>query len=156
MFDASRPHWACKASSVGRGWSKQRLCKRYGAFVPGQGIAEVAREQVNAYVEQPLGQPRDDGLWREYQDALGAARARQDEQRRALARKVDAARAAHRRQFKLRHHAIAAIPIPARDKRKLYKTLSFEKEAAERRLRAKVRGGVRRAFHDIRDRGKSS
>jgi hypothetical protein len=90
-------------------------------------------------VERPLGRPRDDGLWREYQDTLGAARARRHEQREALSSKIDAARAAHRRQFKLRHHAIAAMPIPGRDKRNLYKMLTFEKKAAERKLRATVR-----------------
>jgi hypothetical protein len=54
-----------------------------------------------------------------------------------LARKIDAARAAHRQQFKLRHHAIAAMPIPAREKRKHFKALSFERKAAERKLGAK-------------------
>ena len=69
-----------------------------------------------------------------------AARTRRDERREALFSKVDTARAAHRRHFKLRHHAIAAMPIPGREKHKLYKMLSFEKKAAERRLRATIKG----------------
>jgi hypothetical protein len=125
---------------LGRGWSKQRLCERYGDFDPGPELGEVAREQVDAYVERPLGRVPEDGLWREYQDALGAARTRRDEQREALSSKVDTARAAHRRHLKLRHHAIAAMPIPGRDKHKLYKMLSFERKAAERKLRARVKG----------------
>ena len=40
--------------------------------------------------------------------------------------------------LQLRHHAIAAMPIPPRDKRSLYKTLAFERKLAERRLRATV------------------
>ena len=138
IVDATRPHLACKASALGRRWSKQRLCERYGEFIPGPNAAEVAREQVNAYVERPLGLTRDDGLWREYEDALGAARTRQDEQREALASKIDAARATHRRHFKLRHHAIAAMPVPPRDKRNLYKMLSVERKTAERKLRATI------------------
>ena len=74
IVDATRTNLACKASALGRGWSKQRLCERYGDFVPGPGSAEVAREQVQAYEERPLGRRLDDGLWREYQDALDAAR----------------------------------------------------------------------------------
>ncbi len=139
IIDATRPTLACKASALGRAWSKPRLCERYGDFVPGPEIAEVVRAQVDAYVERPIGRARDDGLWREYQEALGAARTRRDEQRGALSSKIDTARAAHRRHFKLRHHAIAAMPIPGPDKHKLYKTLSFERRAAERKLRATVK-----------------
>ena len=131
---------ACKASALGRGWSKQRLCERYGDFVPGPDAAEVAREQVQSYEEQPLGRALDDGLWREYREALDAARLHRKELREAMASRIEAARAAHAKRFKLRHHAIAAMPIPARDKRSLYKTLSFERKCAERRLRATIKG----------------
>ena len=139
IIDATRPNLACKASSLGRRWSKQRLCERYGEFVPGRSSAQVAPEQANPYVERPV-QSRDDSLWREYQDALRVAGARRIEQRQALVQRVDEARAVHRQRFKLRHHAIAAMPISAQEKRKHYKALSFESKAAERKLRAKIRG----------------
>ena len=84
VVDATRPTLACKASALGRQWSKQRLSERYGEFVRGPSSAEVAREQVQPYEERPLEQLRDDGLWREYQDALVAARTRATEQREAL------------------------------------------------------------------------
>jgi len=139
IVDATRTNLGCKASGLGRQWSKQRLCERYGDFVPGPGSAEVAREQVEAYGEQPLGRALDDGLWREYRDTLGAARIHRDELREAMASRIDAARAAHGQRFKWRHHAIGAMPIPGRDKRNLYKTLSFERKCAERRLRATIK-----------------
>jgi hypothetical protein len=140
IVDASRPKLACKASSLGQGWSKARLCEWYGEFVPGPSSAELTREQGSAYDERPLGTSRDDSLWREYQDALRAARNQQLEQREALARKVDVARDAHRREFKRKHHAIAALPIPEKDKRTHYRALSFERRIAERKLRATIRG----------------
>ena len=136
VVDATRPTLACKASALGRGWSKQGLSERYGEFVRGLSSAEIAREQVKPYEERPLEQLRDDGLWREYQDALVAARTRSTEQREALSVKIVDARAAHRRHFKMRHHAIAAMPISGHEKRKLYKMLSFERKTAERKLRA--------------------
>ena len=139
IVDATRTNLACKASALGRGWSKQRLCERYGDFVRGPDSAEVTRKQVDAYVEQPLGCALDDGLWREYQDALGAARIHRNELRKAVSSKIEAARAAHGLRFKVRHHAIAAMPIPERDKRSLHKTLSFERKCAERRLRATIK-----------------
>jgi len=139
MVDATRRDLACKASSLGRHWSKQRLCERFGNFVAGPTAEHVATMSREAYRPEPLGAIRDDGLWREYQDALGAARARRDEQREALSSKVDSARVAHRRHFKWRHHVIAAMPIPAQDKRNLYKMLSFERKTAERKLRATMK-----------------
>ncbi|MBT8470939.1 MAG: relaxase/mobilization nuclease domain-containing protein [Deltaproteobacteria bacterium] len=139
VVDATRGNLACKASSLGRHWSKQRLCERFGDFVPGPTAEHVATMSREAYRPEPLGPLRDDGLWREYEDALGAARTRRDERREALSSKIGTARAAHRRHFKSRHHAIAAMPIPGREKHKLYKMLSFERKAAERRLRASVK-----------------
>jgi hypothetical protein len=140
MVDATRANLACKASALGRDWSKQKLCERYGDFRRGPDPVEVARNQVDAYVERPLGRARDDGLWREYQDALCAARTRRQGLRDALSSKTEAARAAHRRRFRLRHHAIAAMPISGTDKRKLYKMLAFERRAAERKLALKIKG----------------
>jgi hypothetical protein len=125
---------------LGREWSKQRLCERYGEFVPGPEAAEVAREQLRPYEERPLGRALDDGLWREYREALDAAQRHHRGLREAMASRIQAARAAHLERFKLRHHAIAAMPMPPRDKRSLYKTLSFERKLAERRLRATIKG----------------
>ena len=140
IVDATRSNLACKASALGHGWSKQRLFERYGDFVPGPGSAEVAREQVQVYEERPLGRLLDDGLWREYRDAFNAARIHRTELREATTSRIEAARAAHGQRFKLRHHAIAAMPIPEPDKRSLYKTLSFERKCAELRLRATIKG----------------
>ena len=139
VLDATRGSLACKASSLGRHWSKQRLCERFGDFVSGPTAEHVETMSREAYRSEPLGPLRDDGLWREYQDALGAARTRRDEKREALSFKIGTARAADRRHFKWRHHAIAAMPIPGREKHKLYKMLSFERKAAERKLRASVK-----------------
>jgi hypothetical protein len=140
IVDATRGHLVCKASALGRGWSKERLCERYGEFVGGPEAAEVAREQVQPYQERPLGRALEDGLWREYREALDAAPLHRNELREAMAARIEAARAAHGQRFKLRHHAIAAMPIPPREKRSLYKTLSFERKCAERRLRATIKG----------------
>ena len=139
IVDSTRSNLACKASTLGRGWSKQRLCERYGDFVAGLNATRGTREHVQSYEYRPLGRAQDDGLWREYQDALDAARIHRRGLREAMASRIDAARTAHRQQFKLRHHAIAAMPISSRDKRSLYKTLSFERKCAERRLKATVR-----------------
>jgi hypothetical protein len=140
IVDATRPNLACKASALGREWSKQRLCERYGEFVPGPEVPQVARDQVQPYEERPLGRALDDGLWREYREALDAAWRHRAELREAMDSRIQAARAAHLERFKLRHHAIAAMPIPPREKRSLYKTLSFERKLAERRLRATIKG----------------
>ncbi len=139
LVDASRPNLACKASSLGRGWSKQRLSARLGAFVEGPSEQEVNAMKREAYEPEALGPARDDGLWREYQVVLEAARARRAEHREAVNRKVAKASDAHRRRFKLRHHLIAVLPISGRDKRKLYKMLAFERKAAKSLLESKIK-----------------
>ncbi|MGB5265513.1 MAG: TraI/MobA(P) family conjugative relaxase [Polyangiales bacterium] len=140
LVDATRGNLACKASALGRHWSKQGLCERFGDFVAGPTADHVTTMSREVYRPEPLGTLREDGLWHEYQDALRTARARRDERREELFSKIEAARAAHRRHFKLRHHAIAPMPIPGREKHKMYRMLSFEKEASERRLRATIKG----------------
>jgi len=99
IVDATRPNLACKASALGRGWSKQRLSERYGEFVPGPEAAEVAREQVQPYEERPLGRALEDGLWREYREALDAARRHRRELREAMASRIQAARSMNRPGF---------------------------------------------------------
>ena len=140
VVDATRGNLACKASSLGRHWSKQGLCERFGNFVSGPTAEHVTTVSREAYRPEPLGTLRDDGLWREYQDALSTARTRRGERRKALSSRIDGARSAHRRRFQVRHHAIAAMPIPGREKHQLYKMLSFDRKAAERRLRAAIKG----------------
>ncbi len=77
IMDATRPNLVCKASALGPRWSKERLCERYGDFVPGP-------DQVKTYEKRPLERLLDDRLWREYQDALGAARIHRNELREAM------------------------------------------------------------------------
>jgi hypothetical protein len=138
IVHATRPNLACKASALGREWSKHWLCERYGEFVGGPEAAQVAREQLRPYEERPLGRALDDGLWREYREALDAARRHRRELRGAMNSRIQAARAGHAERFQLRHHAIAAMPIPPREKRSLYKTLAFERKLAEHRLKATI------------------
>jgi hypothetical protein len=140
VVDASRGNLACKASSLGRQWSKRRLCERFGDFVEGPSPEHVRTVKREAYQPESLGPLREDQLWREYRDALDVARTRRQGLRDVLSAKIEAARAAHRRRFKLRHHAIAAMPVSGTDKRKLYKMLSFERKAAERKLGVKING----------------
>jgi hypothetical protein len=140
VVDVSRGNLACKASSLGRQWSKRRLCERFGDFVEGPSAEHVTTVKQQAYRPESLGPLREDQLWRDYQDALGVARIRRQELRDALSSKIDVARAKHRRRFKLRHHAIAAMPVSGTDKRKLYRLLSFERKAAERKLGVKIKG----------------
>ena len=84
VVDATRGDLACKASSLGRHWSKQRLCERFGDFVEGPSAEHVTTMSREAYRPEPLGALREDGLWHEYQDALRTARTRRDERREAI------------------------------------------------------------------------
>jgi hypothetical protein len=145
LVDATRKKMHCKASALGRQWSKQKLVERFGAFQRGPSAERVAEAQRERYEPRPLGPMRDDGLWHEYRRELTAMRLEVAQTREEIAARIKRAREAYRSRFKLRHHAIQALPIAAKDKRTLYKALGAERAAAERTLRLSVKAWRARA-----------
>ena len=139
VVDTKRDTLHCKASALGRQWSKQNLVERFGSFQCGPGVERVGRTGRERYEPKPLEPLRDDGLWHEYQRERIAMRLKRAEAREEIAARIKRERDAHRSRLKLRHHAIQALPIAAKDKRTLYKTLAAEREAAERALRLSVK-----------------
>ena len=139
LVDATRDSLHCKASALGREWSKQKLVQRFGPFERGPSAERVAGAQRERYEPKPLEPLRDDGLWYEYERERTAMRLKRAQTREATAARIKRARDAHRSRFKLRRHAIQALPIAAKDKRALYKALRVERAAAERTLRLNVK-----------------
>lgn len=139
VVDTTRDTLHCKASALGRQWSKQNLVERFGSFQRGPSADRVGRTGRERYEPKPLGPLRDDGLWHEYQRERRAMGLKRAEAREEIAARIKRARDAHRSRFKLRHHAIQALPIAAKDKRALYTTLAAERQAAERALRLSVK-----------------
>jgi hypothetical protein len=70
------------------------------------------------------------------------------DRRATLSQEIEAARATHRRNFKLRHHAIALLPVAGHEKRGLYRLLAFERQAAKRKLDARIKA-LRRASRGV-------
>jgi len=145
VVDTTRDTLHCKASALGRQWSKQNLVERFGSFQRGPSAEQVARTEREHYEPKPLKPLRDDGLWNEYQRERTAMRLKRAESREEMAVRIERARDAHRSRFKLRHHAIQALAIAARDKRTLYKVLAAEREAAEGVLRRSIKAWRTRA-----------
>jgi hypothetical protein len=139
IVDATRDNLRCKASALGRDWSKQKLTERFGAFERGQSAERVTRAQREPYEPTPLERLMDDGLWHEYQGELKRMRPKRAQTREAIKARIERARDAHRSRFKLRHHAIQALPIASKDKRTLYKALGAERAVAGRALRLNVK-----------------
>lgn len=138
LMDATREGLHCKASALGREWSKPRLTARYGEFVPGPDREQVRERQQEPYKPTALGPLRDDGLWQEYERERSETRRMRAKARQDLERVAKRERDAHRARFKLRHHMIQSLPIANRDKRTLYKAMSIERAAAESTLQAKL------------------
>jgi len=139
VVDATRDRLHCKASALGRQWSKQNLVERFGTFQRGPSAERVAQARREHYEPKPLEPLRDDGLWHEYERERTAMRLKRAQTREAIAARVERARDAQRSRFKLRHHAIQALPIGAKDKRTLYRALRAERAAAERALRLNLK-----------------
>ncbi len=140
LVDARRPELACKASALGRAWSKGSLTAHLGEFREGPSVEEVTRRAARSYEARPLENTRDDGLWKDYLTELEARRGIRRLARERLTEKIHTARDAQRQRFKLRHHAIQAMPISDKEKRALYRMLAAEKAARDRALNAKIKG----------------
>jgi hypothetical protein len=99
----------------------------------------VTRHATRSYEARPLERTSDDGLWKEFLAEVEARRGIRRQERERLTEKIQTARDTQRKKFKVRHHAIQAMPIKGKDKRALYKTLAAERAAAERALKAKIK-----------------
>ncbi|MGB5809496.1 MAG: TraI/MobA(P) family conjugative relaxase [Polyangiales bacterium] len=139
LSDGTREGLRCKASALGRSWSKPRLTARYGEFAPGPSREQVARDSRERYETNPLGPLREDGLWREYQQVRAQARQLRVRAQEDFGRAFKGERNAQRSRFKLRHHMIQSLPIDNSDKRTLYKAMSVERAAADSLLRTKTK-----------------
>lgn len=139
LSDGTREGLHCKASALGRSWSKPRLAARYGEFVPGPSREEIAGHRHERYEPKPLAPLREDGLWLEYQQVREQARQLRAKSQREFGRALKRERDAQRSRFKLRHHMIQSLPIGNKDKRTLYKAMSVERAAAESSRRTKTR-----------------
>ena len=139
VADATRSTLRCKASALGRQWSKQQLTERFGPFTRGLSAKHVAEVQREPYQPKPLEPLRDDGLWHEYRRELTQTQRMRAQIREGVGSRIERARDAHHSRFALRHHAIQALPISGKDKQALYKALRAERAAAERALRFKIK-----------------
>lgn len=141
LSDVCRGGLHCKASALGRSWSKPRLTARYGEFVPGPSREEIAVHRHDRYEPNPLAPLREDGLWLEYQQIREQARQLRAKSQQDFGRSIKRERDAQRSRFKLRHHMIQSLPIDNKDKRTLYKAMRVERVAVEssRRTKTKMR-----------------
>jgi len=126
VVDAVRTTARCKASVLGRQWSKGRLEDRFGRFVCGPSAEHVAQVQREPYRPKPLESLREDGLWYEYQRERTEARRVRAKTREETTGRLKRARDAQDLRFKLRHHAIEALPLARKDKRALYQSLGTQ------------------------------
>ena len=139
LVDARRPELACKASALGREWSKGSLTASLGEFREGPTSQEVMRRATRSYEARPLERTTEDGLWKEYLAEVEATRGIRRQEQERLAQKIRAERGTQRDHFKLRYHLIEAMPIKGKDKRALYKMLAAERAAADRALKTKIK-----------------
>jgi hypothetical protein len=139
VVDATRDTLRCKASALGRQWSKQQLTERFGPFTRGLSAEHLAEVQREPYQPKPLEPLRDDGLWHEYRRELTQTQRMRAQTREGVASRIKRARDAHHSRFALRHHAIQALPISGKDKQALYKALRAERAVAKRALRFKIK-----------------
>jgi hypothetical protein len=138
-----------KASAVGRELSKVRLCERLGAFEPAsERELEAAREAPHRYTPMPARTPQ--SLWKEYERSLHEARLRRKQD---WGRYRDTAAVERQRltsKYRRQRHLLAALPVSARDRKRLFRQLEVRQTLETRALKHKhatQRWGIEKTPH---------
>jgi hypothetical protein len=126
-----------KASSVGREFSKPRLCKRLGEFRP---VSERQREGVGrAAIRYSPGPPAvPESLWKDYAQSLDQARL--ERQHAWSSYREGTSRDRRRLKEKYRHQRrlLAALPVSGRDRKRLSQQPALRQTIESRTLRRKL------------------
>jgi len=128
VIDAEREHLATKASALGREWSKGQLSKRFDEFVPGPSAEQVIEQRLSRYEALPLrgGQ---DGLWREYQEALEVAQRVLNPRTRRPHTQSEHGQGPRADGYSLRHALVRALPVSGQDQVHLHRLIEWERRA---------------------------
>jgi len=126
-----------KASSVGRKFSKPRLCKRFGDFQPASAHhVETSRHAARRYSPMPHTVP--ESLWTEYTKSLTQARLQRQDAWSDYRQSASRERQRLKDRYRHQRHMLAALPVSGQDRKHLLKQLAQRQAIESRLLRRKL------------------
>jgi hypothetical protein len=137
VFEDAERGVRVKASSVGRELSKPRLYRRFGDFEPASADhREDARRAPHRYAPRPRKVP--ESLWVEYAQSLEQARLHRKNAWSGYRKRATAERQQLKEKYRTQRHLLAALPVSARNRRRLFKQLAQRRAIDSRLLRRKL------------------
>jgi hypothetical protein len=137
VFEDAERGVRVKASSLGREFSKPRLCKQLGDFQPASSQhLEAARHTAHRYSPIPPTVPQ--SLWKDYAQSLDQVRMQRQHAWSSYRNSASRERRRFKEKYRHQRSLIAALPISGRDKKRLSQQLAFRQAIESRTLRRKL------------------
>jgi hypothetical protein len=126
-----------KASSVDRGLSKPRLCKRLGDFQPASlNHLEATRHTAHRYSPMPARVPQT--LWTDYTQLLEQGRHDRERAWSDYRETASRDRRGLKEKYRQQRRILAALPVSVLDKKRLTKQLALRQGIDVRNLRRRL------------------
>ena len=126
-----------KASSVGREFSKSRLCERFGNFESvSADHLKACRRAPHRYAPRPHKVP--ESLWVEYAQCLVQARLHRQNAWSDYRKRATAERQRLKEKYRNQRRFVAALPVSGPDRKRLFKQLAQRRTIDSWLLRRKL------------------
>ena len=126
-----------KASSLGREFSKPRLCKHLGDFRRASvDQLEASRNAEQPYSPMPSAVPQ--SLWKDYIQSLEQARLQRQDAWGGYRDSASRERRRFKEKYRHQRSLLAALPISGRDRRRLSQELALRQAFESRTLKRKL------------------
>ena len=137
VFEDAERGIRVKASSLGREFSKPRLCKQLGDFRPAS-VHQLEASDRAAHRYSPIPPTVAQSLWNDYTQLLNQARVQR--QHAWSGYRDSASRERRRLKEKYRHQRrlLGALPVSNRDRKRLSQQLALRQAIESRTLRRKL------------------
>ena len=126
-----------KASSLGREFSKPRLCKHLGDFRRASvDQLEASRNAEQPYSPMPSAVPQ--SLWKDYIQSLEQARLQRQDAWGGYRDSASRERRRFKEKYRHQRSLLAALPISGRDRKRLSQQLALRRVIESRALKRKL------------------
>ncbi|MBW2162850.1 MAG: hypothetical protein JRH14_23360 [Deltaproteobacteria bacterium] len=137
VFEDAERGIRVKASSLGREFSKPRLCKQLGDFRRASADQlEASRNAEQPYSPMPSAVPQ--SLWKDYIQSLEQARLQRQDAWGGYRDSASRERRRFKEKYRHQRSLLAALPISGRDRRRLSQELALRQAFESRTLKRKL------------------
>jgi hypothetical protein len=126
-----------KASSLGREFSKPRLCKQLGDFRPAS-VHQLEASDRAAHRYSPIPPTVAQSLWNDYTQLLNQARVQRQHAWSGYRDSASRERRRFEEKYRQQRGLLAALPVSGRDRRRLSQQLALRQAIESRALKRKL------------------